>query len=129
MTKTGKPHFYLIVLKVWAKTENVFFFSDNSDEDVPLTNVTAEKKGSDGTKTTLHVSTPRKKQGTVQVTGNLCFTIYNKPLSLWLFLFRTWLWQFRRWALNWSFQEETLWNRDKHSKKEKDTYIRYIFNI
>lgn len=61
---------------------NRFFFSDNSNDDLPLTNLTAQRKGSDGTKTTIHVSKPRKKQGTVQVMVNLCFTIYNKPLLL-----------------------------------------------
>lgn len=88
MTKTGKPLLFDCPESM-SKNRKKMFFSANSDEDVTLTNFTAEKKGSDGTKTTLHVSTPRKKQGTIQVTGNLCFTMYNKPLSLSLFLFRT----------------------------------------
>lgn len=71
---TGKPLLFDCPESM-SKNRKFFFFSDNSDEDVPLTNLTAEKKGSDGTKTTLHVSTPRKKQGTIQVTGNLFYNV------------------------------------------------------
>lgn len=125
MTTTGKASFYLIVLKVWAmelQDRRRFFFSDN----VQSANVSVQKEKCNGRKTTLHVNTAKKKQGTVQVMVNLSFTTQSFNCD---FLSRIWLWQFRRWAFDWSFQKETHRNRDKHSKKEKHTYVRYIFII
>ena len=59
-----------------------YFFLHNLDDNVLLTKPTAQSQGGDGTKTTLHVSTPKNKQGTVPVIVNLCFAVLNKPLSL-----------------------------------------------
>lgn len=73
MTTTGKATFYLIVLKVWAmelQDRGRFFFSDNAQS----ANVSVQKEKCDGRKTTLHVNTAKKKQGTVQVMVNLSIT-------------------------------------------------------